>query len=203
MGDNNPCCHSRVTRNSEEGLVRNNPRLESQEAVRKVWVIATLVVCGRARHNLPKNRYTDVLCYDHSRVTLPMTDGDPTSDYINANFVDGYMQKNAYICTQGEQYCILLLFCIPPSTKYILSSVSICLAFHQCVCVFVCVFHACMFKKKNVPLGNCYFGGIFLGKSKQPHGQCCTLLESDLCCNVGGLSYIEFMGQQEILTCPL
>ncbi|XP_076465976.1 tyrosine-protein phosphatase non-receptor type 9-like [Babylonia areolata] len=56
---------------------------------------------SRARHNLPKNRYTDVLCYDHSRVMLPIIDGDPTSDYINANYVDGYMQKNAYICTQG------------------------------------------------------------------------------------------------------
>ncbi|XP_025076974.1 tyrosine-protein phosphatase non-receptor type 9-like [Pomacea canaliculata] len=56
---------------------------------------------SKARQNLPKNRYTDVLCYDHSRVILPMVDSDPSSDYINANFVDGYMQKNAYICTQG------------------------------------------------------------------------------------------------------
>ncbi|XP_055956463.1 tyrosine-protein phosphatase non-receptor type 9 isoform X1 [Patella vulgata] len=56
---------------------------------------------SKARHNLPKNRYTDVLALDHSRVCLPLTDGDPNSDYINANYVDGYMQKNAYICTQG------------------------------------------------------------------------------------------------------
>ncbi|CAH0687731.1 unnamed protein product [Spodoptera exigua] len=52
--------------------------------------------------NLAKNRYTDVLCYDHSRVILSQTDpDDPTTDYINANYVDGYKQKNAYICTQG------------------------------------------------------------------------------------------------------
>ncbi|KAJ8718573.1 hypothetical protein PYW08_002810 [Mythimna loreyi] len=52
--------------------------------------------------NLAKNRYTDVLCYDHSRVLLSQTDADdPTTDYINANYVDGYKQKNAYICTQG------------------------------------------------------------------------------------------------------
>ncbi|XP_075979283.1 protein tyrosine phosphatase Meg2 isoform X1 [Anticarsia gemmatalis] len=52
--------------------------------------------------NLAKNRYTDVLCYDHSRVLLSQTDpDDPTTDYINANYVDGYKQKNAYICTQG------------------------------------------------------------------------------------------------------
>lgn len=56
----------------------------------------------RAKHNLAKNRYTDVLCFDHSRVILPTIDDDPTTDYINANFVDGYKQKNAYISTQGE-----------------------------------------------------------------------------------------------------
>ncbi|XP_063627242.1 tyrosine-protein phosphatase non-receptor type 9 isoform X1 [Cydia splendana] len=52
--------------------------------------------------NLAKNRYTDVLCFDHSRVLLSQTDpDDPTTDYINANYVDGYKQKNAFICTQG------------------------------------------------------------------------------------------------------
>ena len=53
------------------------------------------------RTNLAKNRYTDVLCFDHSRVLLSQVDGDPCSDYINANFVDGYKQKNAFISTQG------------------------------------------------------------------------------------------------------
>jgi len=56
------------------------------------------------RNNLTKNRYTDVLCYDHSRVILSLEDDDPTSDYINANFVDGYKQKNAYISTQGRYF---------------------------------------------------------------------------------------------------
>ncbi|XP_059060414.1 tyrosine-protein phosphatase non-receptor type 9-like [Achroia grisella] len=52
--------------------------------------------------NLAKNRYTDVLCYDHSRVLLSQSDpDDPSTDYINANYVDGYKQKNAFICTQG------------------------------------------------------------------------------------------------------
>lgn len=56
---------------------------------------------ARIRTNLPKNRYTDVLCYDHSRVILSQENEEPASDYINANFVDGYKQKNAYISTQG------------------------------------------------------------------------------------------------------
>lgn len=60
---------------------------------------------AKNRNNLTKNRYTDVLCYDHSRVVLSREnddDDDPTNDYINANFVDGYKQKNAYISTQGK-----------------------------------------------------------------------------------------------------
>lgn len=56
---------------------------------------------ARVRSNLAKNRYTDVLCYDHSRVILEKENGDVTSDYINANYVNGYKQKNAYISTQG------------------------------------------------------------------------------------------------------
>lgn len=43
-----------------------------------------------------------MLCYDHSRVVLSNDEDDPTNDYINANFVDGYKQKNAYISTQGK-----------------------------------------------------------------------------------------------------
>ena len=55
----------------------------------------------RLKGNTAKNRYTDVLCYDHSRVLLATEGGDPCSDYINANYVDGYKQKNAFISTQG------------------------------------------------------------------------------------------------------
>jgi tyrosine-protein phosphatase non-receptor type 9 len=60
---------------------------------------------AKLRSNLTKNRYTDVLCFDHSRVILAQNENnedDPTCDYINANFVDGYKQKNAYISTQGK-----------------------------------------------------------------------------------------------------
>ncbi|KAJ8944899.1 hypothetical protein NQ318_012708, partial [Aromia moschata] len=78
---------------------------------------------ARSRNNLPKNRYTDVLCYDHSRVILSEVDGDKDSDYIHANFVDGYKQKNAFINTQGplpkttpdfwrmiwEQHCLVIV----------------------------------------------------------------------------------------------
>ncbi|XP_023191867.1 receptor-type tyrosine-protein phosphatase S-like isoform X1 [Xiphophorus maculatus] len=51
--------------------------------------------------NKPKNRYANVIAYDHTRVVLAPTDGILGSDYINANFIDGYRKQNAYIATQG------------------------------------------------------------------------------------------------------
>ncbi|KAJ8008280.1 hypothetical protein DPEC_G00103170 [Dallia pectoralis] len=51
--------------------------------------------------NKPKNRYANVIAYDHSRVLLTAIDGIPGSDYINSNYIDGYRKQNAYIATQG------------------------------------------------------------------------------------------------------
>ncbi|XP_057713547.1 receptor-type tyrosine-protein phosphatase F-like isoform X12 [Corythoichthys intestinalis] len=51
--------------------------------------------------NKPKNRYANVIAYDLSRVVLTSVDAVPGSDYINANYIDGYRKQNAYIATQG------------------------------------------------------------------------------------------------------
>uniref|UniRef100_A0A3Q1K1K6 protein-tyrosine-phosphatase n=1 Tax=Anabas testudineus TaxID=64144 RepID=A0A3Q1K1K6_ANATE len=51
--------------------------------------------------NKPKNRYANVIAYDHTRVVLAPIEGILGSDYINSNYIDGYRKQNAYIATQG------------------------------------------------------------------------------------------------------
>ncbi|XP_014672023.1 PREDICTED: receptor-type tyrosine-protein phosphatase S-like isoform X2 [Priapulus caudatus] len=51
--------------------------------------------------NKSKNRFINILPYDHSRVKLAVIDGDMESDYINADYIPGPHFKKEYIATQG------------------------------------------------------------------------------------------------------
>ncbi|XP_051739166.1 receptor-type tyrosine-protein phosphatase eta isoform X5 [Ctenopharyngodon idella] len=53
-----------------------------------------------AFENKTKNRYTNVLPYDASRVKLSMC-GNPFDDYINASYIPGYKSREEFIAAQG------------------------------------------------------------------------------------------------------
>ncbi|XP_069095818.1 receptor-type tyrosine-protein phosphatase epsilon isoform X1 [Pleurodeles waltl] len=53
--------------------------------------------------NRERNRYPNILPYDHSRVLLSQIEGVACSDYINASYIDGYREKNKFIAAQGPK----------------------------------------------------------------------------------------------------
>ncbi|XP_063908361.1 receptor-type tyrosine-protein phosphatase T-like isoform X4 [Zophobas morio] len=62
---------------------------------------------GSMKENKSKNRYNNLIAYDHSRVILETMDGQPNSDYINASYINGYKVLKAYIATQGPKVATL------------------------------------------------------------------------------------------------
>ncbi|XP_038859210.1 receptor-type tyrosine-protein phosphatase F-like [Salvelinus namaycush] len=93
-GPISPSIQSRTTSTSPEDATFSN-KSSIDPAQQFTWENSNMEV------NKPKNRYANVISYDHSRVVLTSVDAVPGSDYINANYIDGYRKQNAYIATQG------------------------------------------------------------------------------------------------------
>ncbi|XP_056018914.1 receptor-type tyrosine-protein phosphatase kappa-like isoform X9 [Ostrea edulis] len=56
---------------------------------------------AKKSENKDKNRYGNIIAYDHSRVVLKPMNGDVHDDYTNANYIEGYKRSKAYIAAQG------------------------------------------------------------------------------------------------------
>ncbi|KAM9312895.1 tyrosine-protein phosphatase non-receptor type 12 [Gastrophryne carolinensis] len=72
-------------------------RLSTKYRTEKIFPTIT----GEKEENVKKNRYKDILPFDHSRVKLALKIPPYESDYINANFIKGVYGPKAYIATQG------------------------------------------------------------------------------------------------------
>ncbi|XP_026530936.1 tyrosine-protein phosphatase non-receptor type 22 [Notechis scutatus] len=75
-------------------------KLKRQSATYRAEKIYPTTVSERPE-NSSKNRYKDILPYDHTRVKLSFITSDKDSDYINANFIKGVYEPRTYIATQG------------------------------------------------------------------------------------------------------
>ena len=56
---------------------------------------------GKRVVNQMKNRYVGLYPYDNTRVKLTLRPGIDGSDYINANYVESFLQKGRFIATQA------------------------------------------------------------------------------------------------------
>lgn len=89
-------------------LVKNSNYLYLLTDLISVYIIKELAACTQKEieeyrltcdisqepGNTQKNRYGDVLAYDHSRVKLVTIDHEDATDYINANFIPVLKFKN-------------------------------------------------------------------------------------------------------------
>uniref|UniRef100_A0A096M610 protein-tyrosine-phosphatase n=1 Tax=Poecilia formosa TaxID=48698 RepID=A0A096M610_POEFO len=79
------------------GFTRRLRRLSTKYRTEKIYPTNV----GEREENVKKNRYKDILPFDHTRVKLTLKTTNQDTDYINANFIKGVDGPKAYIATQG------------------------------------------------------------------------------------------------------
>ncbi|XP_050418633.2 receptor-type tyrosine-protein phosphatase N2 [Patella vulgata] len=86
-----------------EDHLNNQDRLDTEwEALSGYEAEPSSTKVATDASNMRKNRYGDILPYDHSRVVLSSAANVSNSDYINANFITDHDPRNpAFIVTQS------------------------------------------------------------------------------------------------------
>uniref|UniRef100_A0A3B4A838 protein-tyrosine-phosphatase n=1 Tax=Periophthalmus magnuspinnatus TaxID=409849 RepID=A0A3B4A838_9GOBI len=88
------------TEEAEDEEAPDGIRLRNQSTKYRTDKIYTTKTAEKSE-NIKKNRYKDIIPFDHSRVKLTLTTSKNDTDYINANFIKGVTGSRAYIATQG------------------------------------------------------------------------------------------------------
>ncbi|XP_071501785.1 receptor-type tyrosine-protein phosphatase T-like [Diadema antillarum] len=84
------------------GLIQEYQMLKSSQL--HSWDVAS------KKQNKSKNRVRTIIAYDHSRVVLQSTGGDPHSDYYNANYIHNYRGDKVIIASQAPNKASLTDF---------------------------------------------------------------------------------------------
>ncbi|XP_071490731.1 uncharacterized protein [Diadema antillarum] len=84
------------------GLVLEYQMLKSSQL--HPWNVAS------KERNKAKNRFKNIIAYDHSRVVLKTVDGDSHSDYYNANYIHNFRGEKVIIASQAPNEASLTDF---------------------------------------------------------------------------------------------
>ncbi|XP_071490732.1 receptor-type tyrosine-protein phosphatase mu-like [Diadema antillarum] len=84
------------------GLIQEYQMLKSNQL--HPWNVAS------KEQNKAKNRFENIIAYDHSRVVLETVDGDPHSDYYNANYIRNFRGEKVIIASQAPNEASLTDF---------------------------------------------------------------------------------------------
>ncbi|XP_016105252.1 tyrosine-protein phosphatase non-receptor type 22-like isoform X2 [Sinocyclocheilus grahami] len=85
---------------AENGFAGEFLKLKRQSTKYRVEKTYPITVADK-QDNVKKNRYKDIVPFDHSRVKLSLITSKHDTDYINASFIKGVLGSRAYIATQG------------------------------------------------------------------------------------------------------
>ncbi|KAK9889816.1 hypothetical protein WA026_007186 [Henosepilachna vigintioctopunctata] len=92
-----------IVLNYMEDHLKNKDRLDQEWIALCAYVAEPCsITTALKKENVGKNRYQDIVPYDHSRVVLNELSNINASDYINASSITDHDPRNpAYIATQG------------------------------------------------------------------------------------------------------
>ncbi|PAV89080.1 hypothetical protein WR25_08936 [Diploscapter pachys] len=86
-----------TTKKGIEGLIKEYRKMDG--------IHDNTETCDAFKVNMLKNRYSDVVCLDRTRVKLKLA-ANQLGDYIHANYIDidSKLLENKFICTQGPLF---------------------------------------------------------------------------------------------------